>query len=47
MRGENPAAIPFERVTGTKLVVNLGAAKAMGFTLAPSVVARATERIGQ
>jgi ABC-type uncharacterized transport system substrate-binding protein len=47
MRGESPAAIPFERVTGTELVVNLAAAKAIGFTLPRALVARATERIGQ
>jgi ABC-type uncharacterized transport system substrate-binding protein len=47
MRGESPATIPFERVMGTKLVVNIAAAKAIGVTLPPSLVARATERIGQ
>jgi ABC-type uncharacterized transport system substrate-binding protein len=47
MRGENPATIPFERVSGTKLVVNVGAAKAVGFSIPASLVARATERVGQ
>ncbi len=47
MRGESPAVIPFERVRGTRLVVNLAAAKAIGITLPSSLVQRATERIGQ
>jgi ABC-type uncharacterized transport system substrate-binding protein len=47
MRGESPAAIPFERVSGTKLVVNMAAAKAIGVSLPASLVQRAGERIGQ
>jgi ABC-type uncharacterized transport system substrate-binding protein len=47
MRGENPAAIPFQRVQKTKLVVNLAAARGYGLTLPPALIQRADEVIGQ
>jgi ABC-type uncharacterized transport system substrate-binding protein len=47
MRGESPAAIHFEGFAGTKLIVNVDAAKAIGLTLPPDILARADEVIGQ
>ncbi len=47
MRGESPAAIPFEAFAGTKLIVNLDAAKAAGLTVPADILARADEVIGR
>ena len=47
MRGESPAKIPFEGFAGTKLLVNLDAAKAVGLTLPRDIVAKADEVIGR
>lgn len=41
LRGESPGTIPVRNAVGTDLVVNPGAAAAMGLTLPPAVVARA------
>ncbi len=47
MRGENPAAIPFQGVKKTRLIVNLEAARSRGLTLPPALIKRADEVIGQ
>jgi ABC-type uncharacterized transport system substrate-binding protein len=47
MRGESPARIPFEGFAGTKLLVNVDAAKAAGLTPPPDILTRADEVIGR
>ena len=47
MRGESPAAIPLSGFSGTRLIVNPGAARAAGLTLPPDLVARADQVIGR
>jgi ABC-type uncharacterized transport system substrate-binding protein len=46
MRGERPAAIPFKPLSTTRLLVNLEAARAIGLTIPPPLVARAAQVIG-
>ena len=46
MRGEDQRSIPFHPFSKTKLVVNLGAARAAGLRLPRSVLSRASEIIG-
>jgi putative ABC transport system substrate-binding protein len=41
MRGENPADIPLEPLTSSKLLVNEEAARAIGMRIPDSVLARA------
>ncbi len=45
MRGENPAAIPFQPVKKTKLIVNLAAARRCSLTLSTAVIKRADQVI--
>ena len=47
MRGESPGAIPFVGFGGTKLLVNLDAAREAGLTIPPAIVAKADEVIGR
>jgi ABC-type uncharacterized transport system substrate-binding protein len=47
MRGENPARIPFRPVSKIKLIANLEAARAVGFTIPLALIKRADEVIGK
>jgi putative tryptophan/tyrosine transport system substrate-binding protein len=42
MRGEEPGKIPFQPLGGSRILVNLEAARAVGLDIPPSLLARAT-----
>ena len=47
MRGERPAALPFQTTARTRLIVNLDAARRIGLSFPTAIIDRAAEVIGR
>jgi ABC-type uncharacterized transport system substrate-binding protein len=47
MRGERPAAMPFQQVTKTRMLVNPHAAREAGLTIPPAILGRADEVVAK
>ncbi len=45
MRGESPAKMPFQQMTKSRLILNQKAARALGVTLSPALLSKASEVI--
>jgi putative tryptophan/tyrosine transport system substrate-binding protein len=45
LKGEKPAAMPFDRATKGELIINNGTARSLGLAIPSSLAARATQVI--